>query len=83
MACGLPVIASNVDGNVDAVLDGETGFLIDPKDEEGLTSRLKELLDSSELREKLGQAGRSRVQKEFNYSRYEEQMIEVIGEVLA
>ncbi len=36
MACGLPVIAGNLDGSVDALLNGELGILINPNDEDAL-----------------------------------------------
>jgi glycosyltransferase involved in cell wall biosynthesis len=41
MACGLPVIAGNLDGSVDALVNGELGLLINPNDESGLINAIK------------------------------------------
>ena len=41
MACGLPVIAGNLDGSVDALANGDLGILIDPNDEEELIAAIK------------------------------------------
>lgn len=63
MACGLPVVASDVLGNRDAVVHGETGFLA--KNEVELLEYCLKLIDNPELRRRLGAAGRARVLKEF------------------
>jgi glycosyltransferase involved in cell wall biosynthesis len=67
MALGLPVVASDVPGNRDAVVDGVTGFLV--KTEVELLERCQQLLDDESLRHKLGAAGRERVRREFSRER--------------
>ena len=67
MAAGLPVVASDVPGNRDAVADGVTGFLV--KSESELLERCQELLDDEGLRRRLGDAGRERVRREFSRER--------------
>ncbi|MBI3565045.1 MAG: glycosyltransferase [Elusimicrobia bacterium] len=67
MASGLPVVASDVPGNRDAVIHGVTGFLV--KSEVELLERCQELLDDADLRRRLGAAGRERVRKEFSRER--------------
>ncbi len=67
MALGLPVVASDVPGNRDAVADGVTGFLV--KTEVELLERCQRLLDDEPLRRKLGAAGRERVRREFSRER--------------
>ncbi len=67
MAVGLPVVASDVPGNRDAVQDGVTGFLV--KSEPELLERCQQLLDDEPLRRKLGAAGRERVRREFSRER--------------
>ena len=64
MALGLPVVASDVPGNRDAVQEGVTGFLV--KTEVDLLERCQQLLDDEPLRRKLGAAGRERVLREFS-----------------
>ena len=60
MAAGKPVVASNTGGIPDLVIDGETGFLVEPGDPAGLASAINKLLEDPDLRSKMGQAGRKR-----------------------
>jgi glycosyltransferase involved in cell wall biosynthesis len=49
MACGTPVIGSNVGGIKSTVMDGRTGFLVPPNDHASLGRRIIELLSSNNL----------------------------------
>lgn len=64
MAAGLPVVASDVPGNRDAVLDGETGLIA--TSEIDLLEKTLRLVDDPALRSALGTAGRRRVESEFS-----------------
>ncbi len=64
MAAGLPVIATDVGGNPDAVIDGETGFLVPPQTPEALAEALARMDDA--IRRTMGQAGRERVSRHFD-----------------
>jgi glycosyltransferase involved in cell wall biosynthesis len=68
MRAGLPVVASDVGGVGEAVMDGETGFLVPAGDEAALRARLSLLVQSPELRRRLGQSGRIRYESEFAVS---------------
>lgn len=61
---GLPVVATNVGGNGERVLDGATGFLCPPVE---LADRLGRLLDDATLRLRLGEAGRAWAQERFTW----------------
>jgi glycosyltransferase involved in cell wall biosynthesis len=65
MRSGLPVVATDVDGVREAVLDGETGYLVQRGDTPELTAKLRLLLSSPDLRAQLGSAGRRRYESEF------------------
>lgn len=54
MAAGLPVVASRTGGLVELVTEGRTGFLIPPRDEAALATRISGLLVDRSLREELG-----------------------------
>lgn len=54
MAVGKPVVASRVGGIPEMVADGESGFLVEPGDTHGLAERLVELIESPELRLRMG-----------------------------
>jgi phosphatidyl-myo-inositol dimannoside synthase len=54
----LPVVAGNVAGALDAVVDGETGLLVDPTDPRAVAAALTRILADPELASRLGKAGR-------------------------
>ena len=62
---GLPVVASRVGGLPESVADGETGLLVTPGDEAGLSAALARLLGDADLRAAMGRAGRVRVAEKF------------------
>lgn len=66
MAAGLPVIATNVDGCPEIVVDGRTGLLIPPADPEALAEAIAELLSDETKRLSMGQAGRRHVATSFS-----------------
>lgn len=68
MACGRPVIGSAVGGITYTIKDGETGFLVPPRDPEALADRLQLLLSQPELSTQMGQSARKRVEREFTWS---------------
>lgn len=66
MACGLPVVNTGLDSGVPFVsLDGLTGITVPPGDSAALSRALSTLLDDDELRARLGEAARVRVDTEF------------------
>ncbi len=66
MACGLPVVTTDVGGMSEAVTDGVEGFLIPPLDTVAAAGAIEELSRSAELRERMGAAGRARVLRDFH-----------------
>lgn len=64
MALGIPTICSPVGVNSTIITDGENGFLADEPEE--WIDKLKQLIHSSELRQKVGSAGRATVEKEYS-----------------
>ena len=61
MACGRPVIASDIGGLRDIVVDGETGFRVAPGDQVALRQAIGRLLNEPGLRERMGCAGQRKV----------------------
>jgi sugar transferase (PEP-CTERM/EpsH1 system associated) len=66
MASGIPVVATAVGGNVELVVDGETGVLVQPNDPNILAGTVAELLANQPLRLKMGERGRRRVEECFS-----------------
>lgn len=65
MAASLPVIATDVGGNVEAVSDGETGILVASEDVEGMAAAMLKLIRDPTAAEVMGRAGRKRVFDRF------------------
>lgn len=66
MLTGLPVVSTRVAGVPELVIDGETGILLEPGDETGLTDSLVRLAREPGLAAKLGKAGRQRAVEVFS-----------------
>jgi len=81
MAAGLPVIASNAGGNPELVVHGETGFLFQVGDAEGLASNLLRYREQAALRRQHGDAGRQRAERKFTIRRMVERYEEVYRRV--
>ena len=69
MASSLPVVATQVGGIPELVVDGETGLLVPANDARQLAAALGQVLESQSLRRRLGQAGRRRVEQKFMLQR--------------
>jgi glycosyltransferase involved in cell wall biosynthesis len=66
-AAGLPVVASDVGGLPEVVIDGETGYLVPPADAHTLSQRLAQLIADPSLRRRMGKAGRVLVETHYNW----------------
>jgi len=66
MACGVPVVATDVSDNAYVVRDGETGFLVQLGNEEAMADRLYTLLSDDKLRRDMGRKAHDWVTSEFS-----------------
>lgn len=69
MAAGRPMVATDVGGNAEVLVEGETGFLVPPRDPAALAAALAHLASSEELMARFGHAARKRVETMFSVSR--------------
>ena len=81
MACGKPIVASNVGGIPFVVDDGKTGLLFESENVEELAEKVILLLRDKDLRAKMGEAGRERA-RGFTWERSAEMTVEVYKEVI-
>ena len=65
-ASGVPVVTTTATGAVDSIIDGVTGFLLPVGDTNALTNAVGKLLADPELRERMGKAGRERMERDFH-----------------
>jgi phosphatidylinositol alpha-1,6-mannosyltransferase len=68
-ACGLPVVAGSSGGAPDAVLDGETGFVVDGESVSDVRDRIVQLLTDQSLARTLGDRGRAWVSDQWSWQR--------------
>jgi len=66
MACGLPVVVTNVGGMPDIVKDSLDGFVVEPSNVNSLANAIRKLLYNPTLRNKMGAAGRSKIEKYYS-----------------
>ena len=83
MAAGLPVVATRVGGNPESVVDGETGFLVPPDDPIAMGSAMGILAADSDLRLRMGRAGRNRVENLFSKERSFTELAALYNSVLS
>jgi len=82
MAAEVAVVATRIAGIPELVEDGISGFLVPPGDVAAVADRVEELLNDSALRSRLGQAGRRKVEQEFNISTEAERLYRVLTSAL-
>jgi glycosyltransferase involved in cell wall biosynthesis len=79
MACGLPVVTTDVGSIGEIVADGETGVMVAPQDAESLRTALAALLDDAPRRQRLGKAAAARARERFGEALTVERMVAAFG----
>jgi glycosyltransferase involved in cell wall biosynthesis len=83
MACRLPVVASNIYGIPEVVVDGKTACLVEPGQVEPLRRRLKEMISFPSAREAVGRRGRERFEAVFTIEKQIESIQAIYYELLS
>jgi len=83
LATGRPMVATDIEGTREIVIQGDTGLLVPPADSAALSRAIERLLVSPELAAKLGARGRSLVEGNFDVRRQLEKTVQVYEELLA
>jgi glycosyltransferase involved in cell wall biosynthesis len=82
MAMGKPIVASNIDGNPEVIVDGQTGILVPSADSAALAAGLLKILDDPEQMKAIGQAGRERYHQHFTAEIMVERFEDLIKELV-
>jgi glycosyltransferase involved in cell wall biosynthesis len=82
IASGLPVVATDVGGLPDIVVDGETGFTVPPGDVDALAAQLIQLHDSAALRRRLGEAAHRRAIERFDARTNASRLVDLVRQCL-
>jgi glycosyltransferase involved in cell wall biosynthesis len=77
MACGKPVVGSNIDGIPEVIVDGSTGFLVAPNNPAELAEKVNLILEDSLLNARMGAAGRERAVEYFDRDRLAQQLVDL------
>ena len=75
---GKPSIVTNHGGPPEIILDGETGFIVSPRDYPAIASRMTELLSNPELRREMGRKARKRVLENFTLERSAKRLLDEV-----
>lgn len=82
MRAGLPVVATDVGGVREAVVDGVNGYVVPVGDQAMLNDRVRTLVEDSELRRRMGHASRNRYETHFTFERMYSETVAMYREVL-
>jgi len=69
MAAAKPVVATNVGGAGESIVDGETGYLVEPNDHEAMAKFVVDLLKDKKTAAEIGRRGRERAEQNFSLER--------------
>lgn len=79
MAAGLPVLSTRHAGIPEAVVEHQTGYLVDEGDSDGMVRLLVKLGEDAELRRRLGRAGWERAQQRFSWHHERKALLKLLG----
>jgi glycosyltransferase involved in cell wall biosynthesis len=82
MAAGLPVIATDVGGNAEAVQDGVTGTIVPPEDVNAMAAAMRAMLADPERARVMGEAGKARVAERFTTEAMMRQLVTAYRRIL-
>lgn len=82
-ACGLPIVATDVPGCREIVLQGENGLLVPPRNPEILAKALSQLIHDSDMRARMGRRSRELALGEFSAQRVISETLALYREMLA
>lgn len=82
MSARTAVVATQVGGTGELVIEGSTGLMVPPNDPEALADAMKKVLSDDELRRTMGENGRQRVEKSFDIEVQAEKYWELFGRLI-
>jgi glycosyltransferase involved in cell wall biosynthesis len=83
MSAGLPVVSTNAGCIPETVVDGISGFIVEPGNKKEFAGRVVSLLTNDDLRRRMGEASRTRFLEHYTLTRFSAQMKELFREVAA
>jgi len=81
-ACGKPIVVGNEDGSQEAVIDGENGRIISPRDPGAMCDAIAAILLNDENRRRMGCAARARIEAEFSYEGFRNKTARLLDDLM-
>jgi phosphatidylinositol alpha-1,6-mannosyltransferase len=81
-SCAKPIIVGNEDGSVEAVMDGENGFIVSPRDLDSIKKAILDLVDNPKLRAEMGFAARKRTEEHFSLEAFRSRTGKIIESLI-
>jgi phosphatidylinositol alpha-1,6-mannosyltransferase len=81
-ACGKPIVVGNEDGSQEAVIEGENGRIISPRDPDAMREAIATILLDDENRKRMGLAARARIEAEFSYEGFRNKTARLLDDLL-
>ena len=82
MACGTPVVGTQIGAYREIVEHGESGWLVPPADPRALAEAIRMMWNDASLRERLGEGGRKRILEKFNWRKAAQETLAVYEEIV-
>ncbi len=83
MGCGLPVVATRHSGIPELVEDGVSGFLAPERDVDAVAERLSYLMEHAETWPAMGQAGRARIEADYDIEKLNDRLVQIYARLLS
>ncbi|MBI4133657.1 glycosyltransferase family 4 protein [Candidatus Uhrbacteria bacterium] len=80
-ACGMPILVSRTAGSHELLTDRENGVVLEPKNPEDITKKVRELLENPKLYTKLSANGNRFVRENFSWQKYTDDVLKVFAKV--
>ena len=82
MSCGIPVVATDVGGNSEAISSGINGFIVPPKQPKAMGDLIVRLLNDDILRERIGKAARKTVEEKYTWDKIAENIFQCYKKII-
>ena len=82
MACGLPVVATDICGNKEVISSGRNGFLVPPKSPKAMADVVLMLLEDGNLRERIGKAARVTIEERYTWDKIADNVLKSYSKIL-
>ena len=82
MALKRPVVATSVGGSLEQVVDGSTGYLVEPGNSKSMAEAIGKLLESPSKAQEFGQNGQSRFLEKFEFEPFYRKILDLYDQVL-